>query len=399
MLYARQCVIDAGDLSALKGAERAALHRMVQHAVFTLILLFTFSRSECPCPKNFSGDESFDPKKHWQVADFGMWTFNNVNMMRVRFKAYKQDTLMQRSNARGTSADPSSSVEGDWVYIGRVHNSKIHFDLMTWNKWLLILWGRPRARDEPLFVNKDADRPYTYSCARADQKFFFYAAMPQVDPDDFVFGIHPYRVLGYNLSKEGNGLELTVAQGGWEGASHDRYTEFLADKVVQMTANMVGAPTNAVPSRIPSKVRLGRPAISRAAGTFEAIDEASPAESSGDEETVEQQRKVFISMRAKALAVPSPRSRGHRRSPGRRPRHANASPHLSSSSVSPHRDSFPPSDSLALISELPAQKRTTARQRGEAPVPIQMRAAVARTQHCRLLATDANFRLSSPSGE
>ena len=401
LLWAKQCVVDAGDLSALRGEERAALHRMVQHVVFTLILLFTFSRSECPCPKNFTGDEMFDPKKHWQVADFGLWIFNGINMMRIRFKAKKEDTLMQRSNARGTSADPSSSVEGDWVYIGRVHGPKNHFDLMTWHRWLLILWGRARTNNEPLFVNKDMTRPYTYSCAGADQKFYFTTAMPLVSPDEFVWGIHPYRVLGYNLSKEGNGLELTVAQGGWLGASHNRYTEFLADLVVQMSANMVGAPTNTIPSRIPSKVRLGRPAISRAsraAGIFDEIDELSPTESSDDEETVEEQRKIFVSMRDQARAAPSPGSRGPRTSPGRRPRRVSASPRpSSSSSLSPQRGDPLPSDSLALVSELPAQKKTTARQRGLEPAPVQMGASTSQSANCRSLATDASFRLSKKS--
>ena len=32
----------------------------VQCAHFIVSLLFTFSRSECPCPKNFTGEESFD---------------------------------------------------------------------------------------------------------------------------------------------------------------------------------------------------------------------------------------------------------------------------------------------------------------------------------------------------
>ena len=31
----------------------------VQWAFIMLIFLFTFSRTECPCPKNFSGEESW----------------------------------------------------------------------------------------------------------------------------------------------------------------------------------------------------------------------------------------------------------------------------------------------------------------------------------------------------
>jgi hypothetical protein len=41
-----------------------------QFGFFMLTLLFTFSRSECPCPKAFTGEQSFDPEQHWQVGDF-----------------------------------------------------------------------------------------------------------------------------------------------------------------------------------------------------------------------------------------------------------------------------------------------------------------------------------------
>ena len=36
----------------------------VQFGFLVLLLLFTFSRVECPCPKNYSGEDSWDDKKH-----------------------------------------------------------------------------------------------------------------------------------------------------------------------------------------------------------------------------------------------------------------------------------------------------------------------------------------------
>eukprot|EP00966_Prymnesium_polylepis_P002223 51233-Prymnesium_polylepis.1 len=42
----------------------------VQLTLFIRVLLYTFSRSECPCPKSYSGRDKFDPGVHWTVADF-----------------------------------------------------------------------------------------------------------------------------------------------------------------------------------------------------------------------------------------------------------------------------------------------------------------------------------------
>ena len=35
-----------------------------------LVLFFTFSRTECPCPKTWNGLQDFDKKQHWTVRDF-----------------------------------------------------------------------------------------------------------------------------------------------------------------------------------------------------------------------------------------------------------------------------------------------------------------------------------------
>ena len=40
-----------------------------QFGLFLLMLLFTFSRAETPCPKNFTGVHVFYEAKHWQWQD------------------------------------------------------------------------------------------------------------------------------------------------------------------------------------------------------------------------------------------------------------------------------------------------------------------------------------------
>jgi len=44
----------------------------VQFAFFLIILLGTFSRSECPCPKTFTGKDRWNPDKHWMVQDIAI---------------------------------------------------------------------------------------------------------------------------------------------------------------------------------------------------------------------------------------------------------------------------------------------------------------------------------------
>ena len=291
LLWAKGQVEASPPLSSLVGQARFEMHRLVQFSNFLLILLFSFSRSECPCPKNFTGPQSFDHKQHWQVADCGVRVLDGVQVMRVRMKVTKTDQLMERAAARGTGADPSSSEKGDWVYIGRVTGEgKGHFDLMTWYMWLLQLWGTKRAADEPLFTDKNMERAYTYSCACADIAHFFALAMP--DEEVFCTGIHSIRVLGYNLSKEGNGLALTVAHGGWESDAHSRYERFQMSLVANIAANMVGSkPVNPVEPRHVSKLRTGRPSKQKVNEAGEPQDLSE--DSSDNDETVDKVRVTF----------------------------------------------------------------------------------------------------------
>jgi len=75
----------------------------VQAANLMLMLLFTFARSETPCPKTLGG---FDADQHLRVCD--VQPVGSPFRLRVRLKRIKQDQRIERPEARG---------EGDWVVI------------------------------------------------------------------------------------------------------------------------------------------------------------------------------------------------------------------------------------------------------------------------------------------
>ena len=57
--------------------------------------------------------------------------------------------------------------------------------------------------------------------------------------DPSIYGLHGFRVAGYNLSKAGNGEDLTVAHGLWLSSAHTRYERFSMSRVLAIPANMV----------------------------------------------------------------------------------------------------------------------------------------------------------------
>ena len=92
-------------MSALSSSGHAVSYP--NFGLLLLVLFFTFSRSECPCPKSWTGRHCFDAASHWQVRDFklvrhptGHW------VLWVRFKAIKQDPRIER---------PSASASVDWL--------------------------------------------------------------------------------------------------------------------------------------------------------------------------------------------------------------------------------------------------------------------------------------------
>lgn len=212
----------------------------VQFGLQLLVQLFTFSRVECPCPRNFTGPQSWDAEKHWEYNDFSLRrTRNGPYVLYVRFKKVKQDGRLERvSVAHAPSFAPGDLPKGitrDWVPIGDIPDNEL-FSVARWYKRYVLLVGRERAADEPMFLARDRVRPYTYGCFRTDLHKWL-----GVVGADTTLGPHGLRVLGYNLSNAGNGEELTVAHGGWASiVSAARYARYSFAQAASIPANMLG---------------------------------------------------------------------------------------------------------------------------------------------------------------
>ena len=213
-------VLDDTDLSSFEE---------VQFVFFLLVLFFTFSRSESPCPKVFSG---FDSAQHWQVRDI-VWRrvvdrVRSAYALAVRFKAVKQDPRLVRPAAQG---------DGDWCYVGDAPDTV--FSVLLWFQRLSEFYPHGRDPDDPFFMSRDRSRPYTYTCAMSDLR----SRLARVGVDGYLYGLHGLRVAGYNSSLHVNGEELTVLQGGWSSAkSASRYHRWsVPADVVPMAAATVTA--------------------------------------------------------------------------------------------------------------------------------------------------------------
>ena len=193
----------------------------VQFRFFLLTLLFTFSRSECPCPKVFKGRNEFDPEVHWTVEDFDIMVEALTRVVSVLFKMIKQDPRMERPEAR---------VEGgDQVFMGEIKGSKwCPLDALV---KLNAMHGVRRDRKSPMFVDH-LGRPYLYRLGL--NEFQDWQRAVGVSEDDLT-GLHGLRVSGYNALKAAMGEELAVAHGGWRSTAHRRYERFAMSKVVRIT--------------------------------------------------------------------------------------------------------------------------------------------------------------------
>ena len=77
---------------------------------------------------------------------------------------------------------------------------------------------------------------YTYSAGLSDLRHWL-GVVGCEDPS--LYGLHGFRVAGYNLSKAGNGEDLTVAHGLWMSSAHTRYERFPMSQYLAIPANMV----------------------------------------------------------------------------------------------------------------------------------------------------------------
>jgi hypothetical protein len=252
-----------------------------QFGLMILILFFTFTRTEVPCPKNFTGPNSFDPQQHWQFKDFKFRPGPNGTswVLWVLFKAIKQDRRMERPSATHApdfvDFDATAERESkDWVPIGDVPGSI--FSIAHWFMKFTRLMGRAREPEESMFFARDGRRPYTYRALMDDLRERLVAVGA-----DASLGPHGLRVEGYNCSKQGNGVELTVAHGGWMSGAHSRYERFQHAQVLSIPARMVGLDSvfddgsgqRAVGR---SRVQRGAPAETEGPEAADGIDEGAP---------------------------------------------------------------------------------------------------------------------------
>ena len=210
----------------------------VQFGLILLILFFTFTRTEVPCPKNFTGPESFDPGQHWQFKDFKLRRGPGGWVLWVLFKAIKQDRRLERPSATHAPEfadfDTSAPRESkDWVPIGDVPDTI--FSISSWFMKYTRLMNREREPAEAMFFARDGVRPYTYRALKEDLR----RHLTEVG-DDPSLGPHGIRVEGYNCSKDANGEEITVAHGGWMSSAHSRYARFSHASVLSIPARMTG---------------------------------------------------------------------------------------------------------------------------------------------------------------
>ena len=220
----------------------------VRFALFMLVLLFMYSRTECPAPKHHTGPEAFDAKKHWQVRDLTIRIFEFGAALTVRFKAIKQDPRIERREASAPGnplgeAGDAHDGGSDWAIVGDIPQSK--FSVFKWFRHYLAFFPMGRDPKAPFFVAADSateyasphpnpHRAYTYTQASLDLQAFLTMVGCTTR-----FGLHGLRVEGYNLSKAAVGEELTVAHGGWRSTAHMRYSRFSLSAVANMAALMV----------------------------------------------------------------------------------------------------------------------------------------------------------------
>jgi hypothetical protein len=198
----------------------------VQAALLQLILLFTFSRSESPCPKALQGENGFDPNQHLMVQDVELRSAPSLHLA-VRLKAIKQDQRMERPEAAGNQ---------DWVLIGDVPGTP--FSVVAAIAALFQLHAGGRPPDAPFFTDRPGGvRPLTYAAATRDvRRIWAQASTAAVAAG---YGLHGLRVAGYAHGKRGElGEELAVAQGGWRSTAHLRYDRFSTTEVLQLSTQI-----------------------------------------------------------------------------------------------------------------------------------------------------------------
>jgi len=213
----------------------------VQFAFLLVVMLFTFSRSECPCPKAFTGKNAWDDTKHWMVRDIVIRCVSGVYVLAVRFKAIKQDRRIERPEARGdhrldVAQGEATRGGSDWSFVGDLPGHAL--SPFKWYRLLMGFYPGPRAETSPFFMAMDRVRPYTYTAAMRD----FKNLLRRVSPDDTDYGLHGLRVEGWNLAAAVD-PNLAEAHGGWKPGNASRYSRFNLASVFNLSRNMINLQT------------------------------------------------------------------------------------------------------------------------------------------------------------
>jgi hypothetical protein len=245
----------------------------VQVAFVILILLLTFSRTECPCPKTFDGQEDYDEEAHFNVCDFQPAIIGGKRVLKVRFRRIKQDRRIERPEAAG---------DGDWAILGEVPGS-VFCPLLWYTKFNARVGKRANKRGS-MFLDPDMQRPLIYS-RLVDQ---FKAMQRRIGiPDSRLNVLHGLRVEGYNLTKRGLGQDVAVAHGLWKSKAHQRYDRFDMQQVMRIPSVIAGvdagddsAPTNEAEER---EVRSGRK-VTRGGSRVRRLPPSASGSDGDDEE-------------------------------------------------------------------------------------------------------------------
>ena len=151
---------------------------------------------------------------------------NGKRVLAVRFWVIKQDQRVERPEAR--------TEEGDWVYISDLPGTV--FSVFTWFARFQRHVGNRPDREAPFFLDpSDTSRPWLYRQAlRAFQTALTGLGLPSA-------GLHGLRVAGYNGTRSVLGVEVAVAQGGWQSGAHTRYWRCSMSSILDIPAAITGA--------------------------------------------------------------------------------------------------------------------------------------------------------------
>ena len=213
---------------AIIRAVNLAVFWEVQCVFLILTMLFTYTRSECPCPKRATGRDSYDEEAHFNVEDFdpsGM-PDSDIRGMWARFRRTKMDQRVERPEAQG---------DGDWSFMGDTGDEET--SILVWYVRLQQFHGHRPNRRGPMFLNHDRSGAYLYSQFLRD----FHALQERVGVAEAdLTGTAGLRSAGYTATRNILGPALAKAHGGWESSTHNRYNRFESGSVARIPAAIMG---------------------------------------------------------------------------------------------------------------------------------------------------------------